>query len=122
MSERQPHDRWTTRQRWWGEVAGAAALTAADGIVFTLMLFHLMSTFRHHAGASQSTYYAFQVGSDVGTPLLGWVWFLALLNGAALTAYPRTRAFGVGILLVAALVAGAVLAWGGLMLLTFSWG
>ena len=119
MSERQPHDRWTTRQRWWGEVA---ALTGVNAVAFTLMLFHLMSTFRHHAGASQSTYYAFQVGSDVGTPLLGWVWFLALLNGAALTAYPRTRAFGVGILLVAALVAGAVLAWGGLMLLTFSWG
>ncbi|WP_151082035.1 hypothetical protein [Nocardioides cynanchi] len=91
------------RGLWWRTVGAAAAFVVVNAVAFTLMLTHLAAALRHNIG--ESPVGAFHVGTELVTPLLGWVWFQSLLNGIALVIPPRTQPLGVGVLLVVAVVA-----------------
>lgn len=107
--------------RGWKDAAAVALLTVADFAAFTLMLMHLVSQYQHEHN-DVGTNVNFFLGSDLATPMVGWVWFLILLNGAVLCARRRTRTAGVGVLVAASVVAIPVVAWVAWSLATFSSG
>jgi hypothetical protein len=105
------------RRPWAGAVTGAV-WALADFAAFTLMLLHLVSRYQHEHH-SVGTNVGFLLGSDVVSPLVGWVWFLILLNGLGLCVRSRTRAAGVGLLVAAATIAIPVIVWVVVTLATF---
>src|SRR5690242_12913127 len=110
----------TRPSRWHGELGATVGIVAAavliNGAAFTWMLFHLISQFQHqHPGPNG---YTFLLGSDLGQPLVGWVWFQLLLNGLVLVLPRRTRAVGLGVLVAVGLVALVVVGWLVLLLAT----
>ena len=105
------------RSRFLADVGIAAGAVLVNGAAFTWVLFHLISRFQHqHPGPDG---YTFLLGSDLGQPLVGWVWFQCVLNGLVLALPSRTRALGLGILLAAGLVALAVVGWVALVIATW---
>jgi hypothetical protein len=93
----------------------------ANFAAFTLMLLHLVSRFQHQHNDVGANVNFFLV-SDLVTPLIGWVWFLILLNGVALCFRQRTRAAGLGLIVVAVTIAVPTVVWVVLMLATFASG
>jgi hypothetical protein len=97
-------------QRRWSDGVVAALLALADFTAFTVMLLHLISRYQHDHN-DVGTNVNFMMGSDVATPLIGWVWFLILLNGIVLCTLRRARSAGVGLLVTAAAIATPVVVW-----------
>lgn len=115
------HTEDASRRPRWTDAAVVALLVLVDFVVFTLVLLHLVSRFQHeHNDVARNVH--FFLGSDLAAPLVGLVWFLILLNGVGLCAWPRTRAVGLGLLGTSTLIAAPVVAWGVFTLATFSSG
>ena len=91
-------------QRRWSDGVVAALLALANFTAFTVMLLHLISRYQHDHN-DVGTNVSFMLGSDVSTPLIGWVWLLILLNGIVLCTWRRARSAGVGLLVTAAAIA-----------------
>ncbi len=101
--------------------ARASVLALADFGAVTLMVQHLVSRFQHahHDAARDNNTF---LDSDLATPLIGWVWFLILVNGLVLCVQRQTRATGIGLLAAAAVIAIPVVTWVVWALATFSSG
>jgi hypothetical protein len=108
-------------RRWLPDVARASLLALGNFVAIVLMALHLVSRFQHlhHDVATNNNTY---LGSDLTTPLIGWVWLLIVVDGLALCVQPRTRATGLGLLVAAALIAIPVVTWVVWTLATFSSG
>lgn len=96
----------------------SALLALANFAALTLMLLHLVSRYQHEHNDVGSNVNFF-LGSDLVVPLIGWIWFLILLNGTALSCRQRTRALGLGLLAAAAAIAIPVVVWAFFTLVTY---
>jgi hypothetical protein len=109
------------RRHWWPDAARASLLALGNFAAVTLMLLHLVSKFQHdHNDAGRND--NFFLGSDLATPLMGWVWLLILANGLVLCVRPQTRTAGIGLVVAAGVIAVPVLIWVLWTLATFASG
>jgi hypothetical protein len=103
-------DRLVAPQPWWSDATVASLLALGNFAAVTLMVLHLVSRFQHdHNDVGRNM--NFMLGSDLATPLVGWLWLLILLNGLGLSMCRPTRAAGVGLVVAAGVIAIPVVTW-----------
>src|SRR3954454_13198008 len=97
-------------RHWLPDAARASLLALGNFVAIVLMVQHLVSRFQHlHHDVARNT--NFLLGSDLATPLIGWVWLLIVVNGLVLCVQRQTRATGTGLLVAAAVIAIPVVTW-----------